>query len=79
MTYGINASINVNKKWVYKNICRIQNSMGRGEDSLHTDIDYTIWGSDPKVSVILFLIILHWSGRTIMQSKDLTVLKYDFS
>lgn len=33
----------------------------------------------PNMSVILFPIIPHRSGRNMIQSKDLTVLKYDFS
>lgn len=33
----------------------------------------------PSMSVILFPIIPHWSGRNMIQSKDLTVLKYDFT
>lgn len=33
----------------------------------------------PNMSVILFPIIPHRSDRNMIQSKDLTVLKYDFS
>lgn len=32
----------------------------------------------PNMSVILFPIIPHWSGKNMIQSKD-TILKYDFS
>lgn len=79
MTYGINESINVNKNGFTKIYAEFRIPWEEERNSLHTNIDYTIWGSYPKVSVILFPVILHWSGRPMMQSKDLTVLKYDFS